>query len=437
MLTAPPIAPDNPREGISRTKAISVTIAMLLAAVLLYYSLRGIEWRQVGSLVAGARLGYLALAAGVGTVTLFLRSFRWRILLTAEGAVSVLDAFWATSAGYFGNNFLPARAGELVRTFMMSARTGLNKAYVLATALSERVADAIALVVISALVLLTLPAQPGWLANAAKPFAILGLAGVLAIALLPRLEWLGRRILERLPMPHGLRSKLLGVMEHGLRGIRAFHDPRRLFGFLGLTIVIWCLDAVATVIGGSALGLVIPLPVAFLLIAGLGLGSALPSTPGYVGIYQFVAVSVLVPFGFSKTDAVAYILVAQALQYIVIGVFGAAGLLHYRRMKPRPASAEERLPVGDRLESWARRMDRRPLVVLAFLGALYVVLVLPPVKSHLWFDELNTYYIAQAPTAARMIEEIRLLDLNPPLMYVLVRASMDVFGFPNSVHVCQ
>ena len=47
------------------------------------------------------------------------------------------------------------------------------------------------------------------------------------------------------------------------------------------------IDATGTVV--CVLGLVIPFPVAFLLNAGLGLGSALPSTPGYVGIYQFVA----------------------------------------------------------------------------------------------------------------------------------------------------
>jgi len=337
MLTVDPsIAAEN-TGGFSRGKAVTFGIAFVLAAVLLYYSLRGIEWRQVGRLVAGARLGYLALTAGIGTVALFLRSFRWRILLTAEGRVSIPDAFWATSAGYFGNNFLPARAGELVRTYMVSARTGLNKAYVLATALSERVADAIALVVISSMVLLTLQEQPGWLATATKPFAILGLVGVASIAMLPRLEWLGRRILEGVTvLPAGLRKKLLGVMEDGLRGIRAFHDMRRLTGFLGLTIVIWCLDAIATVVCAAGLGLAIPLPVAFLLIAGLGLGSALPSTPGYVGIWQFVTVSILTPFGFSKTDAIAYILVAQALQYVVIGLCGALGFLNYRRISAVP-----------------------------------------------------------------------------------------------------
>jgi uncharacterized membrane protein YbhN (UPF0104 family) len=79
--------------------------------------------------------------------------------------------------------------------------------------------------------------------------------------------------------------------------------------------------------------------VAFLLIASLGLGSALPSTPGYIGIYQFVAVVVLTPFGFSRTDAIAYILVAQALIYVVIGFWGSLGLWRFRRSRPAGAVA--------------------------------------------------------------------------------------------------
>ncbi len=333
IVENPPPPPAAEAKRFSISKIVTGGLAFALAGVLLYFSLRGIEWRQAGTLIAHARLSRVSIVAVVMTGALFLRAFRWRILLSAEGHVSVGGAFWATSAGYFGNNFLPARAGELVRTFMISSRWGLNYAYVLATALSERVADAIALVAISALVLLTLPAQPGWLANAAKPFAILGLSGALIIAILPRMESFSRRLLERMPMPAPMRSKLIALMEHGLRGIRAFHDGKRLAGFLALTIVIWCMDAVGVVIGADALGLSIPVPLAFLLIAGLGLASALPSTPGYVGIYQFVAVGVLTPFGLSRTDAIAYILMFQAIQYAVIGVFGALGFLNYRKIR--------------------------------------------------------------------------------------------------------
>ena len=311
-----------------------MAVAALLAAVLLYYSLRGVDWGQVAQIVTTASPGRLALAVCLGTSTLFLRACRWRVLLNAQGDVSVPTAFWATAAGYFGNTFLPARAGELVRTFMISSRSGLATAYVLATALSERVADAVALVVIGAAVLLILPAQAGWLASAARPLAILALLGALSIAILPLLSTAARSALERAPLPHALRPRLITAVEHGLRGMQTFHDARRLSAFFGLTLLLWSLDALATVMTGSALGLRIPISVAFLLLAGLGLSSALPSTPGYVGIYQFVAVTVLTPFGFSRTDAIAYILVAQALMFVVIGFWGSLGLWRYRRTRP-------------------------------------------------------------------------------------------------------
>src|SRR5207244_310621 len=143
--------------------------------------------------------------------------------------------------------------------------------------------------------------------------AIVALLGAFTIVVLPRLEAFAKTLLDRLPLPHTTVENVTNLMEHGLRGIRTLHDPRRVSGFLALTAVIWSMDALAVVIGAAALGLSIPVRVALLLNAALGLGSALPSTPGYVGVYQFVAVTVLTPFGFTRTDAIAYILVAQAV----------------------------------------------------------------------------------------------------------------------------
>jgi uncharacterized membrane protein YbhN (UPF0104 family) len=75
------------------------------------------------------------------------------------------------------------------------------------------------------------------------------------------------------------------------------------------------------------------LAIALLLIVGLGLGSALPSTPGYIGIFQFVAVTVLIPFHYTRAAAIAFILVAQAGGLVVTGVLGSIGLLQYRKMR--------------------------------------------------------------------------------------------------------
>ena len=84
--------------------------------------------------------------------------------------------------------------------------------------------------------------------------------------------------------------------------------------------------------------------------------------------------------------------------------------------------------VGDRLEKWAWKLDRRPGLFVALLAVIYVVLISPSVNRHLWFDELHTFYIAQAPSVREFVDEIRLLDLNPPLSFVIVRGSMDILG---------
>ena len=84
--------------------------------------------------------------------------------------------------------------------------------------------------------------------------------------------------------------------------------------------------------------------------------------------------------------------------------------------------------IGDRLEAWACWLDRRSTVIVLALAGLYLILIHHSVYRHLWFDELHTFYIAQAPSFSRFVEEVRLLDLNPPLQYALVRISFDLFG---------
>jgi glycosyltransferase 2 family protein len=310
-----------------RAAAISIAVAIVLAAVLLYYSLRGIEWKEVGRIIANANRRVLLFAAFLATCSLLLRSLRWRVLLNAEGRIGVPAVFWATAAGYFGNNFLPLRGGELLRTVMISSRSTLEMPYVLATAASERAADAIALVLIAGLALRLLPERPDWIEHAATSFAALAAAAALTIAFLPRFDRLLSAAVRRVG---AAGTRLERALDQALRGLRAFHDTGRLSLFVALTVCIWSLDAITTTIAAGALGMAIPLRASFLLIAALGLSSALPSTPGYVGIYQFVAVSVLPPFGLSRTDAIAYILVAQVMSYIVNGLWGGIGLTRYR-----------------------------------------------------------------------------------------------------------
>lgn len=318
----------SPRERASRLAYQAATLA--LAGTLLYFSLRGLAWRRVGSLILRVHPFGVLLVLGIASLTLLIRAVRWRVLLSAQAPVSIPVSFWANCAGSLGNNLLPARAGELVRTVLIGSQANASKTSILTTVLAERVADALALMAVAAAALLMLPVRPGWLAAAAVPVGILGICGALGLAFIPILEsfWFG--ILAHLPLSESIRGKLHRTLDQALEGLRSFHDRGRLLRFLALTLSIWALDATATVVGAGAMGLRIGYPAALLLLAGLGLSSALPSAPAHAGIYQFVAVTVLAPFGVRQDEAIAYVLLFQPLGILVLAGWGLVGLGYLR-----------------------------------------------------------------------------------------------------------
>jgi hypothetical protein len=308
-------------------------LALPLAGFLLWWSLRGVDWKAVWATIAGARWKFLAVAGLFTCLSFFMRSLRWRILLNAEENLPLGTVFCATMAGYLGNAFLPARAGEVVRTLVVSGRSKLTRTYVLTTALSERLMDVIALILWASIILLGVHPKPDWMAGAARAMAIAAGMGAVAIAVLPHTGGLCQNLLRRLPLPHALRGRLIELADQVLLGMRAFHHPGRFLGFAALTVLIWVSDGVGTMIAARGLSLGMSFSMAMLLLTGLGLASALPSTPGYVGIFQFVAVTVLVPLGIAKSGALAFILVVQAYGYVVTLLLGLPCLYILRSKK--------------------------------------------------------------------------------------------------------
>jgi uncharacterized protein (TIRG00374 family) len=229
-------------------------------------------------------------------------------------------------AGDLGNNVLPARAGEVIRSLIVSSQSTLSRAYVLTTALSERMMDAIVLVLWGSLTLSQVASKPAWMEGVARTMALVAGAGAVTLTVLPHAEGLVQRMVLWLPAPAALKGRLKVLVEQILQGIRAFHHVGRFVNFAVLTGAIWVADATSLMVSAHGLGLEIHFPAAILLLTAMGLGSALPATPGYVGIYQFAAETVLGAFGIARGQALAYSLVCQALGYVVIAILGAPGL---------------------------------------------------------------------------------------------------------------
>ncbi|MGI4827849.1 MAG: hypothetical protein ACRYFU_06630 [Janthinobacterium lividum] len=74
-------------------------------------------------------------------------------------------------------------------------------------------------------------------------------------------------------------------------------------------------------------------------------------------------------------------------------------------------------------------VESNPFAVFGVLLVVYVFAQLRySLAAPLWHDELFTFYIAQAPSMAGMLERIRAVDLNPPLSYLLTRVCFKLLG---------
>lgn len=311
-------------------------ITLGLAALLLFLAFRGVNWSDMIQTLRSGRIELLALSFGVITVSYFLRGMRWRVLLSAERLLHPVTVFWGTCAGYLGNSFLPARAGELIRSALIAQKANISVSFTLATALTERIIDVPVLVILGLIALPAVDGIPEWLTGAVRVFAVSGVGATLALLIVPRFEKQVLALMEKLPIPVGIRAKLIAFAAKFLQGLRAFQNPVRALSFLGLTAMVWTLDVIAAMVIASAFGLNFTPAETILLLAGLGLASAAPSTPGYVGIYQFVAVTVLQPFGYSKEQALAYIVAFQAMTYLIVLVWGLTGLWRLNNGLTRP-----------------------------------------------------------------------------------------------------
>ncbi|MCX6612337.1 MAG: lysylphosphatidylglycerol synthase transmembrane domain-containing protein [Acidobacteria bacterium] len=303
---------------LDRKARITLAIAIVIAGVLLYFSLRGIDMAELGAKLGSAKLEPLAVSLLLSCLTLWLRSLRWRVLLNTSEVLPLSTVFWANALGYLGNNVLPARMGEFMRVEALKRRHDISRSYLLATALIERVMDAGVLVLFTSAALLTIPGLPDWLHSASKTFSILSGLGILTLFFLPHAQKQVEQLLTKIP-------KISGVASRFLDGLRCLHSWSRSLLFLLLTLTIWPIDSYIGVLVADSIGLELQFQTSMVVLAALGLSSAVPSTPGYVGVFQFVAVNVMRPFGIESAPAIAWILIYQAINYVTQTAFGLIG----------------------------------------------------------------------------------------------------------------
>ncbi len=99
----------------------------------------------------------------------------------------------------------------------------------------------------------------------------------------------------------------------------------------GLSATAWLVWTFAAILAAHSVGIELSLVEAIFVTAALNLGVAIPSSPGFVGTYQWLGVSALALFGVSQEGGLAFAIVMQAVWYVPTTLAGAVLLLAHTR----------------------------------------------------------------------------------------------------------
>jgi uncharacterized protein (TIRG00374 family) len=308
-------------------------LGIAVSALLLWYALKGIDFAQVLAALRGSDLVLWALCTVTSQLIFPLRARRWRTILDPVAPRLPFGPLWrATAIGMMANNVLPARAGELVRVFVLvRERKDVPWSAALASLAVDRVFDALCVVLLLVVAMLA-PDFPTSFVIQGRPVqsiafvmagvVVVAFGGLFAVAQWPHaMESLAVRIAGTL-LPR-FRDRV-GALVHALAaGLVVVREPARFLATFAWALAHWLMNALAFWFGFRAVGIVAPFTAALFVQGIIVIGVAVPSSPGFVGVFETAAKLALPVYGVDPVQAVTWAIGFHVLSYIPITVIGA------------------------------------------------------------------------------------------------------------------
>jgi glycosyltransferase 2 family protein len=286
-----------------------------------YSSLTRLSFRSLAAAIAFLVGGYAA------------RVVRWWVMLRAEDPeLQLRRCAWPLIAGVAVNNVLPFRAGDALRVLGFRRQLRASGSRVLGTLLLERAFDLLVLLFFLAVGLLLLPRgllPPGAVRLAALTVGL----GVVVVSIVlftgPLLirsvaAWGARR---RWVEVRGWSRPILNGAGQIVGPLSLIRDPRRAGVLLGLSLVAWSLEGAVFAAVAVSMGLDLELITAWFAMAAGTLATMLPSSPGYIGTFDYVVRESVVVHGVPVGPASAFAVAVHAVLWLPLTAGGALYLV--------------------------------------------------------------------------------------------------------------
>ena len=297
-------------------------LKIMVGVALLIVSIRGIQWENLVTGIRSANPAWVVLAIGSILFGLFLKIWRWALLVRNYGIrATKTRLFSAFFVGQAVNILLPFRGGELVRIgFFADKPKTLPE--VASTIVLEKYLDLLGLTICGIWISFTISLEN--IFDARK--WLLPLTGIFTLLLLATIVF-GPAVWKKIRAKGIVPNWMVDWVDRWVRTSQWLKNPRQIAPLILLTLLIWGVMWLTNLLlfrsfglhlGGSAAGLV-------LVLVYVGLLPAL--MPGNIGPFYFFARLALLPFGIIQDQAIVYAVVLHAIVTLPALLGGLIGLV--------------------------------------------------------------------------------------------------------------
>ena len=311
--------------NIIRTVVV-IGLAVGLVALFLRNADLGLVWQSVKA----ARKDFLMLALGTIALGFVIRAERWKYLLEPIGHARFRTAFRTTVIGFGASAVLPARAGEVIRPYLLARQEGLSATAAFATIVVERILDLVA--VLSLLAAFLILFDPGLESRDSAVFSAIRygsfvMAPVAIASLLVMFfmaghpDTLHRWLLKaEAVLPARVAATIARLAKTFAEGFGVVRKPTRLVAAVAWSIVLWISIAAGIWAVSVAFGIAMPFTGAWLMLGPLVVGVAVPTPGGVGGFHEAYRVGATAFFGADNNTAVGAAIVLHAISMLPVAL---------------------------------------------------------------------------------------------------------------------
>ena len=328
------------KAGLSKFFKFFLSVA--LAAVLLWFSFRGVDWKDFFTQISHCHWGYVLLSMLAGALAFIIRGFRWRrILQPLDPSTRTLPCINGINISNVANMVIPY-AGELVRCGVIThhsqrdPETGRPKASydrVLGTAILERGWDVLCVIILLVILLVFKWQQFGgfMVEHIFDPIAQ-GLGGRTGWIILAVLALLIAGVILVFLLRNRIRTcrRICDVCRHFMQGFVSCFRMKDKGLFFLFTALIWLMYWLQMVLIKEALPTVSDLGLfdcLFLMLVG-SFATCMPVPGGFGAYHIIISTALLVLYGFPQAGVgIVFATLAHESQALTMLITGAASYL--------------------------------------------------------------------------------------------------------------